>query len=100
MGNKLFLIIILFGLSSLACAQQNNKEKYKDYRACSECFDKWSNSYANSNGTQPINLFKGAGIEAKSQTSKVIRVIGGIFITAITLSIYAKANRTANETIQ
>ena len=90
---------MLFGLSSLACAQQNNKEKYKDYRACSDCFDKWNNSSAN-NGTQPINLFRGTSREAKSQTAKVIKVIGGIFIAAITLSIYAKANKTANEIIQ
>jgi len=94
---KLILIIILLSISSLAVAQQSNKEKYKDYKACTECFDKWGKSSGYDGVSKP---FFNKGNEAKSQGKRIVTTVVGIFVAAISIVIYAKANKTANEITQ
>lgn len=77
----------------MSVAQQTNKEKYKDYKSCTECFDKFgkSSGYDSSN-SQP--LFNKSN--ATNQGKRIVSVIGGIFVSAISLVIYSKANQAAN----
>lgn len=91
---KLFLIIVLLSLSSISFSQEN-KEKYKDYKPCTECFDKWEKS-------GPVkdynNLYPKQSENRGGQ--QVRRVVGGvvaIVVSAITLVIYSKTNKAVNE---
>jgi hypothetical protein len=92
---KLFLIIILVSLTSVAVAQ-TNKEKYKDYKSCTECFDKWKKSNTGLENYGIPSPVKTKNSFARQQLRGFVAIVGGIFVTAITYSIYNKVNQTAN----
>ena len=98
---KSILTLVLLVISICTYSQQDVKDKYKDYTACTDCADQW-NKYNASLGNS-INLFKTSsssrsnqiGREAKRQVGTVVTTVVGIFISAIALSVYAKANKAA-----
>ena len=99
---KPILILILVSLSLFSFAQQDNKEKYKDYRACTECFYQWSSAsgYNGSNSTFRTNnnssqVHPIAG-QATQETKRIITTVVGVFVTAISFLIYAKTQKAAN----
>lgn len=99
---KLILTLTLVSLSLLSFAQQDNKEKYKDYRACTECFDQWSSAsgYDGSNSTFRTNSNNSQAHPVSSQATqelkKIIATVVGVFVTAISFLIYAKTQKAAN----
>lgn len=98
---KSILTLVLLTISICVYSQQDLKEKYKDYKACTDCADQW-NTYNASLGNS-ITLFKTSssprsnqvGREAKRQFGTVVTTVVGIFISAIAISVYAKANKAA-----
>lgn len=93
----LFLIVSFCGYS-----QQDLKEKYKDYTPCIDCAEQW-NKFNASTGNS-INLFKTSSSpkqtnpvsrEAKQQVGIIVKTVAGIFVSAIAISIYTKANKVA-----
>ena len=99
---KLILILTLVSLSLFSFAQQDNKDKYKDYRACTECFDQWSSasgydgstsSFRSNNNSSQAHPIAG---QATQETKKIIATVVGVFVTAISFLIYAKTQKAAN----
>ncbi len=109
---KLILLITLVSITSLSIAQQEN-EKYKDFTACAECFDGWTDTQTQisttpSKSKSPKSSTDAYGVHAPSYSEKrdsfarqeTRRFIGGIvavFATVATLVIYNKVNKAANE---
>ena len=100
---KLLILSLIF-FSAQLFAQQKIDE-YKDYKPCTECFDKFKN-----NNNVSLETWKKSGLgnygiapqgsRVKSQVrQRVGGIVGGIaviFISAITYSIYNQANKTAS----
>ena len=90
---KQILIIALVSLS-FACYGQY-KDKYKDYKPCTECFDKWKQSKTGLEN-YGLTLPNQKNSYARQQGRRVVAVVVGIFVTAITYSIYNRVNTAAN----
>lgn len=98
---KQIIIIILLQLSLNSSAQQKIDE-YKDYKACTECLDKfkpttnldlekWNKSGLDKYGIAPQTR------DVKEYVSKQVKGVAGVVmaiaIGVITYSIYDKANK-------
>lgn len=89
---KLIILFSLLLISSLSLAQ-DSKEKYKDYKACSECFDKWEKSSGYEGVSKP-NIKKDNQVtrEAKRTFGTIIGVFVSAIVGVITLKIINSTN--------
>lgn len=91
---KIILILTLTVITSATFAQ--TKEDYKNYKACTECFDKWNNS---SSGTVNLHLNKPKK-NSNSEARQFFRRLGvgvvGIVSTAVLLTVYQKTYQATN----
>lgn len=106
-------LILIFSMS-LSFAQQNDKkdiekqsqeDRYKDYKPCTECFDKWSHS----NGTLPgspnvsaqTNPMLGqVANDTKRGVSTFVKTVVGIVSAAILYGVYNKVSKTTTNGAQ
>lgn len=101
---KSILIISMLIIVSMSFSQEDNKEKYKDYKACTECFDKWDkSSYRsdyNNNSSNPMSGTNKAprnretGILAQ-ELRRNIAMVFGVFLTTVSAVIYIKSTKAA-----
>lgn len=96
---KLIILFSLFLIASVSLAQ-DSKEKYKDYKPCTECFDKWKKSDTKT-GLESYGISAPSRRDnyAKQQLRRTFGWIGGIFVAAFTLAIINKSTNIANEVI-
>jgi len=94
---KLIILFSLLFITSVSLAQ-DNKEKYKDYKPCTECFDKWQKSDTKT-GLESYGISSSSRKDnyAKQQLRRTFGWIGGIFAAAITIAIINKTTNLANE---
>ena len=97
---KTILTSIMICIISLSFAQQDNKEKYKDYTACTECLEKWTNSNGNTNtGSGILNRTNNGNHPVASQMSQEVKrnvsMVVGIFVAAVAAVIYVKTTQVA-----
>lgn len=101
---KQIIILILLQLSLNSSAQQKIDE-YKDYKACTECLDKfkpttnlelekWNKTGLGNYGIAPPEKAKRY---ISNQVKGVVGVVLGIVVVAVTYSIYNKVNTAASE---
>ena len=101
---KQIIILILLQLSLNSSAQQKIDE-YKDYKACTECLDKfkpttnldlekWNKTGLGNYGIAP--QANNAKRYVNNQVKGVIGVVLGIVVVAVTYSIYNKVNTATN----
>lgn len=93
---KKILLIILLSLTSVALHGQEIKtDEYKDYKPCSECFEKWRKSSndgftTTKSSSQPDNQAKAA-----------VRRIGAFFVSLVAVTagviIYKKTDEAVNQ---
>lgn len=99
---KTLITLAIISLSLFTSAQQRVDE-YKDYKVCTECLqanntsdaelDKWKKSGLGNYGIPPQT-------KAKSYVSQRVKgvagVVIGIFVVAITYSLYNQVNKTTS----
>jgi len=101
----LFLILLPLTMNSQEvqkpdCSQnkvQLQADAYKQYKACTECFDHWEKS--SPTGLESYGLTQSPSRKegyAKQQAKRFFGAIAGIFIVAITYVTYNKVNHVAD----
>lgn len=98
------IILLIFTFLSLNAFAQQDISMYKDYKACTECFDKYKPT-----SNLELEKWKAGGLgnygvspptQAKRYISQQVKgiagVVIGIVVVAVTYSIYNKVNTAAN----
>lgn len=93
--------LVLFGFT--VNAQDSLVNKYKCYKPCPDCSEKWKTG----NGSSPQNYnttVNNMALQTKSKTNNFVRNLGGIvatvFIGAITAVVITKSTNLTNNAIR
>jgi len=94
---KKLIILFLILLPLTMYSQEAQKPDYKQYKACTECFDHWEKS--SPTGLESYGLTQSSSKRegyAKQQAKRFFGAIAGIFIVATTYVVYNKVNNVAD----
>lgn len=83
---------MLFSLSLTAKAQIKTDE-YKDYKPCSECFEKWHTSTVTGNTTVKNEVAS----QSKNGVRRIGAFVGSLVVATIGVIIYKKVDETVNQ---
>lgn len=96
---KKILIILLFVLFVLTVNAQVDSVKYKCYKPCPDCTEKWKTGKSNSPLDYNTRVNQSA-LETKKRGNNFVRTLGGIvatvFIGTFTAIVISKSNNLAN----
>jgi len=97
---KKLILIAAIALSLPVLAQQKDVSMYKDYKACTECFDKFKTTPAQKTGLENFGISypaKKIGNQAGNKLKGVAAVVVSIVVVSLTYTLYSKTNNFANE---